>query len=162
MLNAMQKAVTKKIVSARRALIVFIVFSFLLLVFWISLSGFLLLKGGHKLVRAPRGTFHVSIAAKPKERELGLSNTKKLQKNEGKLFVFDSLNRHGFWMKDMNYPIDIIWLDSDKKVVHIENSVEPYSYPDVYYANEPDMYVLEIASGAAVKADITKGSTLKW
>ena len=55
----------------------------------------------------------------------GLAVKNKLKENESMLFVFDKLENHSFWMKDMKFPIDIIWLDSTGKVVHIEENLEP-------------------------------------
>ena len=56
----------------------------------------------------------------------GLAVKNQLKENEAMLFVFDDPAEHSFWMKDMKFPIDIIWLDSDGKVVHIEKNLSSY------------------------------------
>lgn len=55
----------------------------------------------------------------------GLSVKDQLKENEAMLFVFEQSARHSFWMKDMKFPIDIIWLDSDEKVVYIKENMQP-------------------------------------
>src|SRR3989338_5744277 len=58
-------------------------------------------------------------------REKGLSGHKPILDNEGMFFVFDKPDNYGFWMKDMQFPIDIIWLNKDLKIIYIEKSVSP-------------------------------------
>lgn len=55
----------------------------------------------------------------------GLAVKDQLKENEAMFFVFNKPGKHSFWMKDMNFPIDIIWLDSNDKVVHIEQNLQP-------------------------------------
>src|SRR3989304_6446445 len=63
-------------------------------------------------------TINVEIAQTEAEREQGLSGHKPLADDEGMLFIFDKPGYHGFWMKDMLFSIDIIWISADKKIVH--------------------------------------------
>jgi uncharacterized protein len=86
----------------------------------------------------------VSIADSPEERRQGLSNQKSLPDKEGKLFVFDKSDYYGIWMKDMNFPIDIIWIDDERKIVHIEQNVSPNTYPTSYHPPIPARFVLEV------------------
>ena len=86
----------------------------------------------------------VRVADEPMERIQGLSGTEALGEFSGLLFVFDENDRHGIWMKDMNYPLDIIWLDESGRVVHIEERVSPDSYPRTFRPNSPARYVLEV------------------
>jgi uncharacterized protein len=81
-------------------------------------------------------------------RTKGLSGRDSLAPNEGLLFVFDREGYQGFWMKEMNFPIDIVWLNKDKKIVHIEHNVSPDTYPKIFnpnneFNNEKSLYVLE-------------------
>jgi uncharacterized membrane protein (UPF0127 family) len=55
----------------------------------------------------------------------GLAVKNQLKENEAMLFIFEESAKHSFWMKDMKFPIDIIWLNSDGKVVHIEQNLQP-------------------------------------
>lgn len=102
--------------------------------------------------------FNVSVAKTDAEKQLGLSGTTSLAQNTGKLFIFDELGNHGFWMKDMNYPIDIVWFDQNWSVVGLAKNATPESYPNVFYPEHPAQYVLEINAGVAEKLNLGFGS----
>lgn len=88
-------------------------------------------------------TLRASIAQTPVARQQGLSNTPCLPRDVVKLFVFDSSNTWGFWMKDMNYSIDIIWVDESGRVVDWVEAVSPETYPESFRPREPARYVIE-------------------
>jgi uncharacterized membrane protein (UPF0127 family) len=67
----------------------------------------------------------MAIASSDEQRIRGLSGIEKMNENKGMLFLFDKPSKQGFWMNKMNFPIDIVWLDSNNKVVHIEKQLEP-------------------------------------
>lgn len=98
------------------------------------------------------------IAATNDQRSKGLSVKDTLNENEGMLFVFDTEREHSFWMKNMEFPIDIIWLDDVQEVVHVEHSLEP-CIPDSFCpTHKPDrnsLYVLETVAGFAQKYNVT-------
>ena len=77
----------------------------------------------------------------------GLSYRKSMSVNEGMFFIFKDIDKHGFWMKDMNFSIDIIWLDENMKINHIERSLGPETFPKIFYPEAPGKYVLEISAG---------------
>ena len=80
----------------------------------------------------------------------GLSVKNQLKENEGMLFVFEEPARYSFWMKDMKFPIGIMWLDSNGKIVHIEENLEPCPLVFVcpsYAPNADSQYVLETVAG---------------
>lgn len=62
----------------------------------------------------------VDIADTVVTRTQGLSGRTSLAETDGMLFVFENADRYGFWMKDMNFAIDIIWIDPEKNIVYIE------------------------------------------
>jgi len=109
----------------------------------------------------PGETLTLTIASTSAEQELGLGDRPSLSSNSGMLFVFDKPNNYGFWMKDMEFPIDIIWLDQDFKIVHIENSLSPSTYPSVFYPGSPSKYVIEVNSGLAQQHSLYVGETLQ-
>ena len=81
------------------------------------------------------------------------------------LFVFDTQGEQTFWMKDMKFPIDIIWIDSNKTVVHIEHNLPPCSLEvlcPTYKPNEDSLYVLETIGGLAEKHDIAQGTRVEF
>jgi uncharacterized membrane protein (UPF0127 family) len=102
----------------------------------------------------------VSIADTPQAREHGLSDTPSLAKNTGKLFVFETPGRYGFWMKDMHYALDLVWLDSTLRIVDITPSVSPDTYPQVFYPSTDVFYVLEINAGEASLSELAIGTQL--
>lgn len=91
----------------------------------------------------------LDVADDLSERQLGLSGRTNLGDDEGMLFVFDDAGRHGFWMKDMNFSIDILWLDESGVIVDIAESVAPNTYPEIFYPSLEASYVLEVPAGIA-------------
>ena len=83
------------------------------------------------------------------EKQRGLANRRSLPNNEGYLFVFNSDDKHGIWMKDMRMNIDIVWIDAHKRVVSVRRDVSPSTYPEVFTPTKPARYVLELAAGGA-------------
>ncbi|MBP6857738.1 MAG: DUF192 domain-containing protein [Candidatus Pacebacteria bacterium] len=96
----------------------------------------------------------VTIADTDEQREQGLSNTQYLEPNTGKLFVFNNPGDYGFWMKDMNYPIDIIWIDKNTKIIGISKDLRPETYPEIFYPPSEVVYVLEVNAGFSTANDI--------
>ena len=107
-------------------------------------------------------TINVEIAQTEAEREQGLSGNKPLADDEGMLFIFDKPGYHGFWMKDMLFSIDIIWISADKKIVHIETNLSPDTYPKSFSPFEPAQYVLEVNAGTATENVWTPGVQVEF
>jgi uncharacterized membrane protein (UPF0127 family) len=80
-------------------------------------------------------------------REQGLSGRDGLGVGKGMLFVFDATGNQCMWMKDMQFNLDIVWLDDLKNVAAIEKNLSPASYPHTYC--HQGSYVLEVAAGQA-------------
>ena len=101
----------------------------------------------HDFISINGELIQVEIADDQSERVQGLSGRNELKIGVGLLFIFDILDMHGIWMKDMNFPIDIIWFDENKKIVSIEKNVEPSTYPNVFIPSQNALYVLELNAG---------------
>lgn len=92
------------------------------------------------------------IADTPAERTKGLMFRKKLSENSGMLFVFPNEGKHSFWMLNTFIPLDIIWADSNKNIVHVERSV-PLCTESIksacksYKPSKKARYVLEVSAG---------------
>lgn len=100
----------------------------------------------------PDGTAVMAeLAVSDEERARGLMYREGLNSDLGMLFLFEKEGYHTFWMKNMNFPIDILWLDRDKRIVHIEHSVPPCREDPcpTYGPSIPSEFVLEIISGGA-------------
>ena len=93
------------------------------------------------------------LAVSDEERQIGLMFREELKPDQGMLFVFNDEGFHSFWMKNMKISIDILWLDKEKRIVHIERNVPPCTKPPCasYSSKIPAMYVLEIQAGMADK-----------
>ncbi|MGC8662362.1 MAG: DUF192 domain-containing protein [Candidatus Micrarchaeia archaeon] len=95
---------------------------------------------------------------------LGLMHMHSLGRRQGMLFIFSRPARHGIWMRNMLFSIDIIWLDKNFIVVDIAENAKPCSNLfgcQTYLPNKPATYVLELNAYAAKKLGIKKGSRLK-
>ena len=110
-----------------------------------------------KIVTIAGQSIVVDIADTPQSQERGLSFRNNLAENEGMLFVFNLPGEYYFWMKDMNFPIDIIWLDSDRKVVYIKKDARPELFPESYAPELDAKYVLEVVSGFSDKNNLKIG-----
>ncbi len=102
----------------------------------------------------------VELATSDAQRELGLSGRVALNEGTGMLFVFDEEGMWGFWMKDMQFPIDILFLADTGEVISLNTNVSPDTYPQVLYPSSPVRYVLELPAGAAQKYGIAQGSKI--
>ena len=104
------------------------------------------------------------IAANDVQRTRGLAVKDHLNETEGMLFVFSTPGNYAFWMKDMKFPIDIIWIDANKTVVHMEHSLAPctlISCP-TYPPSSNSLYVLETVAGFAEKYNVTQGTKVEF
>lgn len=88
-------------------------------------------------------------------RRQGLSDRDVLRENEGLLLTFPEVGAHGIWMRDMKFPIDIIWIaplaDTSSsgggqtfRVVDIKQNARPDSFPEVFYPRSNALHVLEV------------------
>ncbi len=104
---------------------------------------------------------HVEIANSPEERARGLSGRKELDPVNGLLFVFSESDYHSMWMKDMNFPIDIIWIDENLTVVSIDKNVRPESYPRLFRPAKPALYAVETDIYFSDSLGISTGDKVK-
>ncbi len=108
--------------------------------------------------------FKVELAATPEERTRGLMFRNSLAADAGMLFVFEQEGIYPFWMKNTKIPLDMIWIDKDKKVVFVAKNVQPCDVdqcPNII----PDgtaMYVLEINAGLAEKIGVKQGDAFDF
>jgi uncharacterized membrane protein (UPF0127 family) len=77
---------------------------------------------GLQKLQIGNAVIYVEVAATPAQKELGLSNRASLRSDGGMIFIFTKLSRPTFWMKNMNFPLDFIWV-RDKKVVELTEHV---------------------------------------
>lgn len=103
----------------------------------------------------------VSVVRNEEELRRGLSGQSSLGPTDGMLFVFPNDDYHGIWMKDMNFLIDIVWIDKDRKVVHIEESVRPDTYPNIFEPTVPARFVIEANAHYMSSFNVHVGATVE-
>ncbi len=142
--------------SEKKFLIVFALFSIFVILFAFfrqnELKNEVILNGK---------AFFVETANTPAAMERGLSGHAPLADNQGMLFVFPTPGNYGFWMKDMTFPLDIIWFDANLRVTHIEKALSPDTYPTIFYPNADSLYVLEVNAGQADATHLKVGDVEK-
>ena len=108
-------------------------------------------------------TLQVEIAATPKQWEQGLSGRATLDATAGMLFRFPEVHVPVFWMKDMRFPLDMIWIDNDTVVDITANVPAPTSPTLPTYSPKQEVdTVLEVNAGYAENHKIKLGDTLKF
>ena len=115
-----------------------------------------------KYVNIAGANIEVELALSEEAQIKGLSNRISLGENEGMLFVFSVPGKYFFWMKDMNFPIDMIWIGENLRVIYIKQNVQPESYPAVFGPEDNARYVLEVASGFSKKHNLKKGDVIRF
>jgi|GEM_PF-1031945 len=106
--------------------------------------------------------YELQIADTPAKKSLGLGERGGLAEGKGMLFVYRDLESPKcFWMKDMSFAIDIIWLDADSRVSHIEHSLSPATYPQTFCPDGGGKYVIELPAGSAEAAKLRAGDQLE-
>ena len=111
----------------------------------------------------PDKNFIVEVVDTPELRTKGLSGRESLGEDTGMLFVFEKQSDNNcFWMKDMKFSIDMVWLNDKKQVLNIAENVSPETYPESFCPNGPAKYGLELNAGSATQAGIASGTTLKF
>ena len=112
------------------------------------------------VIEAPSGAIRAIVARTDTDRGLGLSGRDSLAADEGMLFIFPIDGPYGFWMKDMKFPIDIVWIDHGHIVKGVSQKVSPETYPNLFFPPAPIRYVLELNSGSAERFGIASGTKL--
>ena len=105
-------------------------------------------------------TISVEVADTQRERAQGLSGRAELALGHGMLFVFEREGEWGIWMKDMHFPIDILWADNEGRVITIEKNISPDTYPKVFYPRGSALYVLEVPAGYTMAHGVVEGMVL--
>lgn len=108
-------------------------------------------------------TVTVEIADTEELRAKGLSGHAPLNEGQGMLFVFPDKTPRTFWMKDMRFGLDIIWIE-DSTITKISSNIPPEgSEPkSLYRADAPVNFVLEVPAGWAIKHNIKAGDKINY
>jgi uncharacterized membrane protein (UPF0127 family) len=110
--------------------------------------------GGHVI--------YVEQAKNSAEFEKGLGGRPCIPSNQGMFFAFNKDDHYPFWMKDMKFPIDIVWITSGHSVAAIEVNEQPSTYPDKFVNKIPAQYVLELKANLTTQLGLKLGSSVKF
>lgn len=106
---------------------------------------------------------NLEIADTPELQELGLSYRESLAPEAGMLFIFPKPSLTSFWMKGMRFPLDIIWLDADMRIINITVNATPESYPTTFHPDTDRLtsFVLEVNAGFCKANNLKVGDVIK-
>lgn len=116
---------------------------------------------------APGGALRAEVARTPDERARGLGGRDGLDEGTGMLFDLESTRPASFWMKDMRFAIDMVWITADHRVAGVTADAQPQpgAADDAlrrYASPAPVRYVLELRAGDAAAYGIAAGAALRF
>lgn len=131
----------------------------LIIIFFLAILFFYIDKAEQGRVCIKTSCFSVEIAETPEELSRGLMFRQHLDADKGMLFVFEKEGIYPLWMKNMIIPLDIIWIDKNRRIISIKNDLQPCGIENcpniaVY---EPIKYILEINAGISEKFNFSVG-----
>ena len=105
--------------------------------------------------------FQVEIADTPAKRELGLQYRRELPMDRGMIFLFPMESEHSFWMKNTPIPLDMIFINSERKIVGIVEQAAPFTL-DSRFVTGASQYVLEVNGGLAQRYGFKAGDRVRF
>ncbi|HEX4309396.1 MAG TPA: DUF192 domain-containing protein [Acidobacteriaceae bacterium] len=119
------------------------------------------------LVMLPDGsTVHVELATTPAEQNYGLMGRSTLPEGRGMLFVHDGMSKHAYWMYHCKIGLDIVWMDSDRRIVEMSPDTPPCKGRSTtcpnYGGQEPSQYVIELPVGDIAKHHLAVGEQISF
>lgn len=118
-------------------------------------------------VKMPKGTvIQAELADTALKRAQGLMFREHIADDRGMLFIFGDAQPWTFWMKNTKIPLDIIWMDAKKTIIHIERNAPICTRPDdgcpQYHSDDGALYVLELGGGRAETLQLQRGMRLSF
>ena len=119
---------------------------------------------GPRVILPDNFVVSVEIAADDEMRQQGLMYRDHIDPGKGMIFVFPRDDVFSFWMKNTRIPLDMIWIDSNKRIVGLRENVPPCHVPDCpsYGPGVTARYVLELGGGEAAKHNLKNGDALQF
>lgn len=109
-------------------------------------------------------SFNLLIAQSEKDKQVGLSGRDSITKDSGMIFPFDKAGDYPFWMRNMKFPLDILYINGTKIVMVFKNVQPPQQTdgnPQIVRSDEPADKVIELTAGTVDKYNIKKGDEIK-
>jgi uncharacterized protein len=110
--------------------------------------------------RAPL-TIKAEVAGTDGQRQMGLMFRESMADDEGMIFLFPTERHNAFWMHNTLIPLDMLFIDSDWKVVGIVENARPLT-DDSRSVNKMSQYVLELNAGAAERYGLGEGTEVRF
>lgn len=110
-------------------------------------------------IRLGNSVFKAWIALNEDDRLAGLSKEGHINDSQALIMAFPEDDVHGVWMKGMTYPIDVVWLDSDKRVVYAIKNIPFEDQEKIYSPNVKSRYIVELKAGMVERQSIRKDTT---
>ncbi len=128
-------------------------------------EGITFVKEGELRIQGEDGTeiakLDIEVAGNPQEIQQGLMYRQSMEENQGMLFLMPENRLQSFWMRNTFIPLDIIFIDTEKKIVSIQKNAKPHDETSLPSAG-PAQYVLEVNAGYSDKHGLKKGTQLNW
>jgi uncharacterized membrane protein (UPF0127 family) len=104
------------------------------------------------------------VMVNDEDRAMGLMFRPSLPLDRGMIFIFEAADFHTIWMKNCKFPIDIVWLDEEKRVVHVAEAVPPCKADPcpVYKPMRIASYVVELNAGQARREGAALGAKIRF
>ncbi len=99
----------------------------------------------------------IYLVSNSHDRTIGLSGFESISDDEAMVFIFNYPAKYSFWMKDMKFPIDIIWVGEDGKIADMKESAQPQDFPETYTPKNNAQYVIELQSGFIKRHNLSLG-----
>jgi len=116
-------------------------------------------------IRLPSGRqLSAELMLSDEERARGLMFRDTLPRDHAMLFVFEEADFQAFWMKNCRFPIDMVWLDAERRVVHVAESVPPCKRDPCpsYRPLRRALYVVEMNAGQARREKVRVGAVIEF
>ncbi len=119
---------------------------------------------GPRVILPDGAAIQVELAIDEPTRTQGLMYRDRLAEDRGMLFFFPQSGEYPFWMKNTLIPLDMIWIDDRRRIVHVASKVPPCTADPCpsYPPNAAAKYVLELAAGVAAKHHLADGQVLRY
>ena len=117
-----------------------------------------------KITFSTGATIQAEVADTVEKRQLGLMFRESLRQDRGMLFIFDQPDFYRFWMKNCRFPLDMIWLDQNKRIVSFTSNAPPCLGDPcpTYQPDEKALYVIETVAGFANEHGLRPGMKVKF
>jgi hypothetical protein len=104
------------------------------------------------------------VMVSDEDRAMGLMFRPSLPLDRGMVFIFETADFHAIWMKNCKFPIDIVWLDEQRRVVHVAEAVPPCKAEPcpVYNPMRRASYVVELNAGQARREKAVLGARIRF